>query len=162
MVLVHSGSWLHLQRCSSQHTVSSLRARSHDSLVHHGVPSTKDSLYLIVGAQPNFVSLHWAQLEGLGKSWVNAMTNLVISWERKKSPIFPFRIPVRNEWNNGKSTILQTMGSRLGSADTRLVPSGMLLELSGLLFWGLENKGVSWIGKWIPNKAVRETHLGAW
>lgn len=58
-------------------------------------------------------------------------------------------------------TILQAMGSRFGSAASRWVTLGKLLELSGLLFFGLEHKGVSWIGKWIPNKAVYEMHLGA-
>jgi hypothetical protein len=55
---------------------------------------------------------------------------------------------------------LQALGSRLGSAANRLITLGMILELSGLQFSGLESEEVSWIGKWIPNKAVYENQLG--
>lgn len=56
--------------------------------------------------------------------------------------------------------LLPALGSRLGSVASRLGTLGMSLELSELQFSDLGNEEVSWIGKWIPNKAVPETHLG--
>lgn len=55
---------------------------------------------------------------------------------------------------------MQALGFRLRSAANRLITLGMILELSGPQFSGLESEEVSWIGKWIPNKAVYENQLG--
>ena len=67
---------------------------------------------------------------------------------------------MRNVRCDGRSAILQALGSRPGSAASRLITLGMILGLSGLQFSDLESEEVSWIGKWIPNKAVYENQLG--
>ena len=67
---------------------------------------------------------------------------------------------MRNVRCDGRSAILQALGSRPGSAASRLITLGMILGLSGLQFSDLESEEVSWIGKWIPNKAVYANQLG--